>query len=319
VRAAKSKTMKYSVIIPTYNRASLLRMCLSSLLESSKTTNSYEIIVVDDDSSAHIQGLAREFNGKYGHVRYLKTPHVGPGRARNAGIEKARGEVIVFLDDDCTVNERWFLALEGIFANPKVEIAGGPLENPNDSYAAWCAHLLNFSSWLPRMSKRTVPDIPAANAAYRKHIIKSHFFKNFSHNEVYEDSLFNFELREKGHKISFFPELGVQHHAFESGEGLGKFFFQQERSARGFCKGGYAVHGIVGKILYSIPVLNLLCPRLLCVLWRCSLYGEFLRFVWCFPLLLAGEFYRGWIVCTIALRHAMRFDKTAPMIGQKSF
>lgn len=86
-----------SVIVPTYNRAVLLREAIDSVRR--QTYRHWELIVVDDgstdDTPALLDGLDEP------RLRVLRSEHTGhPGRVRNAGLAMARGEYVAFLDDD---------------------------------------------------------------------------------------------------------------------------------------------------------------------------------------------------------------------------
>ena len=86
---------KISVIIPTYNRSRLIRRCIDSVLH--QTFQDFEIIVVDDGSTDN----TKEILSAYGNsIRYFFQHNWGPSRARNAGIDQARGDYITFLDSD---------------------------------------------------------------------------------------------------------------------------------------------------------------------------------------------------------------------------
>jgi len=91
--------VKFSVVIPTYNRAKLLQAALDSVLAQSWTD--YEIIVVDDGSTDETSGAISRYGDP---VRLFRQENQGPGAARNLGIAQARGEYVVFLDSD----DRWF-------------------------------------------------------------------------------------------------------------------------------------------------------------------------------------------------------------------
>src|SRR5262245_57694351 len=84
-----------SVVIPTYNRAHLIRRAVDSALL--QCTERDEVIVVDDGSTDGTTDILTRYAG---HVRYLKLPHAGAGHARNAGIAAARNPLIAFLDSD---------------------------------------------------------------------------------------------------------------------------------------------------------------------------------------------------------------------------
>lgn len=86
-----------SVIIPTYNRARLIKRTIGSVLK--QTYSNFEIIVVDDASYDNTEETIKLFNDK--RIIYVKQEkNRGPAVARNTGIKKAKGEYIAFLDSD---------------------------------------------------------------------------------------------------------------------------------------------------------------------------------------------------------------------------
>jgi glycosyltransferase involved in cell wall biosynthesis len=93
---------KLSVIIPTYNRATLLRKTLESVI--AQTFSDYEIIVVDDGSTDRteevIAGFLNDSPGLEGRFRYFFQKNQGKPVALNRGLAEARGEWIAFLDSD---------------------------------------------------------------------------------------------------------------------------------------------------------------------------------------------------------------------------
>jgi glycosyltransferase involved in cell wall biosynthesis len=88
-----------SVIIPTYNRAPLLRQALASVLAQSVRVG--EVVVVDDGSTDETAAVVREFASKRPATYYLPVQHTNDlGLLRHAGIERSRGRVIALLDSD---------------------------------------------------------------------------------------------------------------------------------------------------------------------------------------------------------------------------
>lgn len=85
-----------SVIIPTFNRATDVQRAVHSVL--TQTYRNLEVIVVDDGST---DGTAEALSRYHDQARYVRIPHCGlPSRARNAGLEIARGAYLAFLDSD---------------------------------------------------------------------------------------------------------------------------------------------------------------------------------------------------------------------------
>lgn len=94
-----------SIIIPVYNAGPYIEACMASLV--AQTLDNIEVLLVDDHGRDDSMELARRFveahpSGKT--FRFLTTPHnMGPGPARNVGIEAAQGEYVAFVDSDDVV------------------------------------------------------------------------------------------------------------------------------------------------------------------------------------------------------------------------
>jgi glycosyltransferase involved in cell wall biosynthesis len=86
---------RFSVIIPTHNRAPVVRDAIESVL--TQTLSDYEIIVVDDGSTDDTAALLKEYKGR---LTCAYQQNAGAAAARNRGIEMARGRFIAFLDSD---------------------------------------------------------------------------------------------------------------------------------------------------------------------------------------------------------------------------
>ncbi len=96
--------MEVSIIIPTYNRDSILEYTLSSLVDQDIGRDRYEVIVVDDGSTDRTKEVAASFDVKL-NISYYFQEHIGNRvtLARNAGIARAKGEYLIFLDTDIIV------------------------------------------------------------------------------------------------------------------------------------------------------------------------------------------------------------------------
>ena len=90
---------RFSVIIPTYNRAHIIGEALDSVLAQS--CQDFEILVVDDGSTDSTPEVLKPYSEQ---IRYFKQPNSGPAAARNQGITESRGEYIAFLDSD----DHWY-------------------------------------------------------------------------------------------------------------------------------------------------------------------------------------------------------------------
>ena len=117
----KSRQTTVSVVIPAYNAEGTIEDCLNSLL--AQTCPPQEIIVVDDGSD----DSTRECVSRFSTVKLLPlVGRYGAGGARNAGAEVARGEILAFLDSDCTAPIDWIERIEAVFEkHPELGAAGG--------------------------------------------------------------------------------------------------------------------------------------------------------------------------------------------------
>jgi glycosyltransferase involved in cell wall biosynthesis len=120
--------VQFSIIIPTFNRAQLLRRTLASLLAAVRDSRDHEILVVDngstDDTRDVVEHVARGADG--GQLRYLREPMPGLLSGRHHGALESGGDVCAFLDDDVIVGPRWLNALNESFGDQTVGLVGGP-------------------------------------------------------------------------------------------------------------------------------------------------------------------------------------------------
>jgi GT2 family glycosyltransferase len=127
-----------SVIIPTYNRVSRLRQVIAALEKQQYPPEAFEVIIVSDGSSDGTDAFL-EAHRSLIRWRWLSQKNLGPAAARNAGVNVATGEFIVFIDDD-VVPEVGLLA-EHMRAHDEAnrEVAAlGPLLTPQGfSMAPW--------------------------------------------------------------------------------------------------------------------------------------------------------------------------------------
>jgi len=91
--------MLVSVVIPTYNRRPILEKCLRSLESQTFDPSQFEVVLVDDGSTdGTVEWL--QTSAEFPHVRLIQQEHLGPAAARNLGVEKGRGKIIIFIDSD---------------------------------------------------------------------------------------------------------------------------------------------------------------------------------------------------------------------------
>ena len=101
--------MKYSIIVPVYNRPDEVDELLQSLTQ--QTFKDMEVIIVEDGSSLPCEDVVHRYAGKL-QLRYYKKENSGPGQTRNYGAERSQGEYLIFLDSDCVLPSGFLQAVD---------------------------------------------------------------------------------------------------------------------------------------------------------------------------------------------------------------
>jgi glycosyltransferase involved in cell wall biosynthesis len=109
--------MKISHIICTRNRADQLRVTLSKFNTALMSAHQIELVLVDSESTDATPEVMAEFATNYKRTRIVRAGK-GLGRARNAGLDAANGDLIAYTDDDCYLDENYYTALRLQFAEP---------------------------------------------------------------------------------------------------------------------------------------------------------------------------------------------------------
>lgn len=110
--------ISFSIIIPTYNRASTLSRAIGSVL--SQTYGNFELIVVDDGSTDDTEVVVLDINDN--RIRYFKKENEERNIARNFGISRAQGDYVCFLDSDDYYLSNHLAKAQELILTKKVEI-----------------------------------------------------------------------------------------------------------------------------------------------------------------------------------------------------
>jgi len=113
-----------SIVIPTRERLDYLEVALASIAPAARSAGA-EILVVDDaGASSQARALAERFGARY-------EPHPAPrglNAARNTGVERSAGELVVFVDDDVRAGAGWLAAfLDAALEHPDIDVFTGPI------------------------------------------------------------------------------------------------------------------------------------------------------------------------------------------------
>jgi glycosyltransferase involved in cell wall biosynthesis len=113
-----------SIVVPTRNRPSALRICLESLARLDYPRKRMEVLVVDDGGVADLESVLGSIRPVL-NVRLLRQEWAGPAAARNLGAESARGELLAFTDDDCAPRPEWLGRLAEHYMAQPTSATGG--------------------------------------------------------------------------------------------------------------------------------------------------------------------------------------------------
>ena len=118
---------RVAIVLPTHNRAALLRSALRSLVAQVPDAPAYTLVVVDNNSTDDTPAVCAEFGER---VQYVSETRQGLSHARNTGIAAAAvndpDDIIAFIDDDIGVTAGWIDAISRAFdEHPEVDCVGG--------------------------------------------------------------------------------------------------------------------------------------------------------------------------------------------------
>lgn len=123
--------MKYSLIIPLYNRPDEITELLESIAQL-KSDVAFETIVVEDGSTIPSEDIVTNYKKKI-DVSYYSKPNSGPGLTRNYGAQYAKGEFLIFLDSDCVLPSNYLNHIEDSLTKTPLDAFGGP-DKADDSF-----------------------------------------------------------------------------------------------------------------------------------------------------------------------------------------
>lgn len=120
-----------TVIICTYNREKYIRPLLESIIANTLDKAQYEIVLVDNNCTDNTQTVCKQFAADHTDVafRYVVEPEQGLSAAKNKGLQEAKGDIVVYVDDDALVDTHYLKDYADWFAaHPETMAAGGPIQ-----------------------------------------------------------------------------------------------------------------------------------------------------------------------------------------------
>ncbi len=204
--------MKYSIIVPVYNRPDEVDELLESL--SNQTLKDFEVIIVEDGSTRNCKDVC----DKYADIlalHYYAKENSGPGQSRNYGAERASGDYLLILDSDVVLHEGYIQAVEDSLKETPAEAFGGP-DAAHPSFTpvqkAISYSMTSFFTTGGIRGGKTKLDkfYPRSfNMGIRRDVYLQ--LGGFSKMRFGEDIDFSYRIVEAGYKPRLFPEAWVWH------------------------------------------------------------------------------------------------------------
>lgn len=265
-QSAGLTAIRCSVVIATRRRPQQLETCLESLAAQDYSREDFEVIVVDDGGSSHIEELTAKFRSRL-QLSVHDHPFVGRSAARNHGAALARGALVAFTDDDTRPAPSWLGALIARhMAEPGNALGGRTVSSPASNPYARATSLILDLAYAHR--NRRLPDgarfFAASNLALPADRFR--FVGGFNPRlQISEDRELCDRWIEHGFGMTYVPEAVIDHDAPASlrafcekqfGYGRGAFAYQRSRWQRGLGLSGLdptfyrgAVREAVGELI----------------------------------------------------------------------
>ena len=206
--------MKFSIIIPVFNRPDEVDELLESLCH--QTVKDFEVLIVEDGSQRDCKAVVDKYSDRL-DVKYFMKENSGPGQSRNYGAERANGEWLLILDSDVVLPEGYLEAIDKTLSSTMDEIVafGGP-DAAHDSFTP-VQKAISYSM----TSFFTTGGIRGGKAKLDKFYPRS--FNMGIRRDVYqqlggftkmrfgEDIDFSYRIVEAGYSPRLFPEAWVWH------------------------------------------------------------------------------------------------------------
>lgn len=115
--------MKYSIIVPVYNRPDEIDELLQSVCQ--QTITDFEVIVVEDGSKVDCKHVVEKYSQQI-NIQYYYKENTGPGQSRNYGVERAKGEYVLIVDSDAVLPASYLKAIDDELRQQPCDAFGGP-------------------------------------------------------------------------------------------------------------------------------------------------------------------------------------------------
>ena len=219
--------MKITVIIPTYRRPESLKQCLRGLAKQARLADEVLLIVRGGDKAT--RNFLKTLDRQKLSLRVSTVAVRGIASARNVGLDEAKGDIIVFIDDDAVPRTDWLARLEKYYlADPKIGGVGGrDFIYQNGKLQKGAKKIVGKIQWWGRTvgnhhlgvgKPREVDILKGVNMSYRKEAIADiRFDRRLLGSSVHPGHEIDFccYIKSKGYKLIYDPEVSVDHYIAE--------------------------------------------------------------------------------------------------------
>ena len=204
--------MRYSIIIPVFNRPDEVDELLQSLTE--QTVKDFEVVIVEDGSKTPCKDVVDKYANSL-HLIYYYKENGGPGPARNYGVERANGDYVLILDSDCVLPPTYLEAIETELNSNPCDAFGGP-DRAHDSFtpvqkAISYSMTSFFTTGGIRGGKKKLDKFypRSFNMGVRRDVYNA--LGGFSKMRFGEDIDFSIRIFKGGYRCRLFPKAWVWH------------------------------------------------------------------------------------------------------------
>ena len=204
--------MKYSIIVPVYNRPDEVDELLQSLCEQS--LKDFEVVIVEDGSQKDCKEVVGRYTDRL-DVKYFMKPNSGPGQSRNYGAERAQGDYLLVLDSDVVLPTGYLQAVDDELRRQPADAFGGPdTAHPSftDVQKAISYSMTSFftTGGIRGGKKKLDKFYPRSfNMGIRRDVYLQ--LGGFSKMRFGEDIDFSYRIVEAGYQPRLFPSAWVWH------------------------------------------------------------------------------------------------------------
>jgi glycosyltransferase involved in cell wall biosynthesis len=196
-----------SIIIPTFNGGRRIGNCLDALVRQDGEIN-FEVLVVDDGSIDNTPEVVRQF----ARVRLLSQGNRGPAAARNRGAIEARGEIILFTDDDCVPAADWLKVMLEPFQEPQIVGVKGAYRTRQRSLAARFVQIEYEDRYRLMARFHYIDFVDTYSAAFRRdRFLEMNGYDTSFPLACAEDIELSYRMSARGWKMKFNPRAIVYH------------------------------------------------------------------------------------------------------------